>query len=105
MNEFEKETHENSDGEYAYKAVMDGKVKTRLWSIISLALGILSVAFCFIGWLGIAFSVAALVVAIISRKDLGYFNKITLGGIITSIFGLVFSITMLILTSLSILTL
>lgn len=105
MSEFENNPHENSESEYAYKSVMNGKVKTRLWSIISLALGIASIAFCFIGWLGIVFSVAAAAVAVYSRKDLGYFDKITLTGMISSIFGLVFSVTMIILTSLSIITL
>lgn len=101
MNEFEKRTEETGEGEYAYRAVMNGKAQTRLWSIISLALGALSLILCFTGWVGIVLSIAAVAMAIFSRKNLGYFDKLTLGGIITSIFGFVFSITVMIMNSLS----
>ncbi len=101
MNEFENRTEETTEGEYAYKAVMNGKVKTRLWSIISLLLGALSIILCFTGWVGLGFSIAAAVMAIVSRKSLGYFDKLSVSGIIVSIFGLVFSVAAVVVGSLS----
>lgn len=101
MNEFENRKEESTENEYAYKAVMNGKVKTRLWSIISLLLGSLSLILCFAGWVGLGFSIAAAAMAIVSRKSLGYFDKLTLSGIIVSIFGFVFSVAMIIVNSLS----
>ena len=40
MSEFDKNEGMPEGGEYAYKSVMGGKGKTRLWSVISLALAI-----------------------------------------------------------------
>lgn len=100
MNEFNKKREEATpESEYAFRSVISGETKTKLWSIIALTLSILSVALCYFGWVGIIFSVLALGMAIFSRKRLGYFDKMTLASIIVAIFGAVFSVAMLILKS------
>ena len=47
MSEFDKNEGMPEGGEYAYKSVMGGKAKTRLWSVISLALAVLALVLCF----------------------------------------------------------
>ena len=99
MNENKKNNNAIDDEEYVYKTVMDGKTPTRLWSVISISLSVIALALCFFGWWGIAFCAFGLAVAIVSRKKLGYFDKITLASIIVSIFAAVFSVATLIFNS------
>ena len=102
MQDYNREEMEgvNEENEYAYKKVMDGKVKTRIWSVISVALAVLSVVLCFVEEVGIAFGLASVIMSIVSRKSLGYFDKLSLGGIIGAIFGIVFSLAILVFNSL-----
>ena len=91
MSEFDKNEGMPAGGEYAYKSGMGGKGKTRLWSVISLSLAILALVLCFLGWVSMALCTIAVAFAIVSRKMLGYFDKITLASLIVSIFAMVFS--------------
>ena len=91
----------SAGGEYAYKSVMGEKNKTRLWSVISLTLAVLALALCFLGWVGMALCTIALAFAIVSRKMLGYFDRITLASLIVSIFAMVFSIVFTVMNSIS----
>jgi hypothetical protein len=102
MSEFKNNNTMPDEEEYVYRTVMDGKTPTRLFSVISLVLSIIGMALCYFGWWGISFGTAGIVMAIVSRKRLGYFDKITLGSIILSIFAIVFSVAMLILRSITI---
>lgn len=101
MQEYNREEMEGvtEENEYAYKTVMDGKVKTRTLSVISVALAALSVILCFIEEVGIALGLASIVMAIVSRKNLGYFDKLSLGGLIGAIFGIVFSLAIFVFNS------
>lgn len=101
MNENKKNNNAIDDEEYVYKTVMDGKIPTRLWSVISIGLSVIAFALSFFGWWGIAFGIFGLAVAIISRKKLGYFDKITLASIIVSIFATVFSVASIIFNSIN----
>ena len=102
MNENKNNNVMADEGEYVYKTVMNGKAPTRLWSVISISLSVSALALCFFGWWGIAFSILGLAIAIVSRKLLGYFDKITLASIIISIFAMVFSVAVLVFNSLAI---
>lgn len=103
MSELKNNETMPDEEEYVYRTVMDGKTPTRLWSIISLAFSIVAMSVCYFGWLGILFGILGLAIAIVSRKLLGYFDKMTLSSIIVAIFAIVFSVAMLILKSLSVL--
>lgn len=101
MNDFEKdrefEKEESGENEsYAYKTVMDGKPKTRTWSVISAFLAGLSVVLCFVWQAGLSLGAASVISAVVSRKNLGYFDKLSLGGLIGAIFGMVFSVAILV---------
>lgn len=103
MSELKNNETMPDEEEYVYRMVMDGKTPTRLWSIISLVFSIVAMALCYFGWVGMSFGILGLVIAFVSRKMLGYFDKITLSSIIVAIFAIVFSVAMLILKSLSVL--
>ena len=103
-NQFNEETKVNnesseSEGEYVYKTVIKNKENRRTWSVVSLILGVLSVLSLFVSWLSIAFGLLAVGSGIISRKNLGYFDKISISGIIVGIFGFVFAIAVMIFKS------
>lgn len=84
--------------EYAYQTVMNnGRPKTMGWSLASMITGILSVVCCCFGWTGLIFGVAAIIIAIVSRKSLGYFDGMSIAGLILGIFGLVFGVAMIIM--------
>ena len=75
-----------------------GKPKTLLWSLLSLIFGILSVALSIFGWVGIALGVCTVVFSIIGRKGLGFFNGLIISGLLSGIFGVVFSIAIILAT-------
>lgn len=93
------QSDESSD--YAFKNVMKGKENSRTFSIVSLVLAALSVAFSmFIPIGGIVSGVGAIVFGALSRRNIGYFDRPTLIGIFGAIFSIVFSLTVLLIKSL-----
>ena len=100
MKEKEKDPNtQNASGDVfgdVYKDVMELKSKSRLWSVIAISLGVLSVCLCFVFWLGLIFGVAAIIATVISRINIGYFDRISVAALIISIFGSVFSLIFMI---------
>ena len=74
------------------------KPKSVGWSIVSLVLGVVSVCYGFIGWLGLIIGIVAIVFAVVSRVSLGYFNGMSVAGLILGIFGVVFGAAVLIVS-------
>lgn len=68
-----------------------------IWSILSLAASILSVLLSPIYYAGIPLAAAAISMAIISSKKLGYFDKMSVVGLVIGIFGAVFGIFSIVL--------
>ena len=92
---------QNGQEEFIYKKVMLDKKNSRAWSLASLAMSIVALlCCCFIDWLGMVFSTVAIVFALISRKNIGYFDRLSLAGIIVGIFGIVFGIAGIVLSRL-----
>ncbi len=75
----------------------NGRPKTMGWSVASLVLGILSIACCCFGYAGIIFGAAAIAVAVISRRSLGYFDGMCIAGLLLGIFGTVFGISIIVM--------
>lgn len=85
--------NENADNtDYAYKNVIRDKHQRRTWSVVSFALAVLSLIFLFWPWVSLALGLVSVGAAAISRKNLGYFDKISLASMIIAIFGVVFAI-------------
>ena len=97
-NQNEESSHfgNYSEQDYAFQTLMrNGKPKTLGWSVASMVIGILSVVCCVLGWSGLILGVAAVVFSIISRKQLGYFDGMSVAGLILGIFGFVFGVSVL----------
>lgn len=88
-----EEKNEASENDYVYKSVMEGKAKSRSWSVASFVVSIASLlCCCFVSWVGVVLSTLAITFAIISRKNIGYFDGLSLAGLIIGIFGAVFGV-------------
>ncbi len=72
------------------EAIKEDKQKSRIWSVVAFALGLFSVAFCFLPWLGIALGVVSIVLCVVSRLNLGYFDRFGIAALFIAIFGIVF---------------
>ena len=100
MNEnYNRKTEAPDDGEYLYKSVLEGKKKSRIWSVVSLISSILSIICCCVPWPGAVLGILSIVFAVVSRSNIGYFDKIALAGLIVGIFGTVFSVFMIVITN------
>jgi len=90
-------TPQYSESDYAYKIVTEeGKPKNIGATVASMVCGIASVVISFDGIfaiLGIMLAIAAIILSVVGRKKLGYFNGFAIAGLITGIFGIVFGIT------------
>ena len=84
------ESSPNGEDRY-YEIFEKSKHKTLGWSVASLAFGIISVLCCFFGWIGLVFGVIAVLLSAISRVSLGFFDGMSIAGLILGIFGIVFA--------------
>lgn len=92
MNEENKNTNESQEKEYAFKAVIGGNKNSRIWSVVSLVVGIISVIFSYFSWFALICGLVAVALAVFSRITLGYFDGISIAGLIVGIFGVVFGL-------------
>lgn len=97
--EFDEKQINNSDApeseeNYAFQKVMPAKNKEnrRTWSVISLILSILSLLLVYFSWVSLILGILSVGSALISRKNIGYFDKISITGVLIAIFGIVFSL-------------
>lgn len=101
FNEEAKATNESNDGEqeYAFKHVLKKNPNKRTWSVVSIILAALSILLMPIPILPIAslvLGILAVGAAVLSRVNLGYFDKLSIAGLIIAIFDIVFSVAGLI---------
>lgn len=74
------------------------KPRTIIYSILSLALGIASIIFCCCsGWFGLAVGALGIVFSIVSRYHLGYFDGLSIAGMVLGICGALFGLAFVIL--------
>ena len=76
-----------------YKTVMDGVPRSRGWSLAAVIIGILSVLLSAIPFVGPVLGLIAVLTSVISRRHLGYFDGVAIGGIILGAIGFVFGLT------------
>ncbi len=92
----ESKAHDGESGEeseYVYKRVIKNKEQRRTWSVASVVLAALSILLLYFSWVSLVLGILSVGAALISRKNLGYFDKISLVALIISIFGVVFAVT------------
>lgn len=92
----------NDESKYAYETVSSfGRPKTMAWSLVAMITGIMSLSLSFFGWAAIALGIIAITCSAVSRKTLGYFDKMSLVGLILGIFGIVCGAAILVALSLA----
>ncbi len=100
QNQFDENKKSESASEqtenFAFENVMTNKKTRRTWSVLALLFAVLSLIFFWISWLGLVFGVLAVSFALLSRRELTYFDGLTLASILIGIFGIVFAIAGLI---------
>ncbi len=70
---------------------------TALWSLLSVLFSVLSIFLSVFYYVGIAFGVLGIVFAVISSLKLRYFDRMSIFGLVTGIFGAVFGTFALVL--------
>ena len=98
-NGYDNNPFEEKNDDYLFQMVTGrGRRKTYGWSLASMISGIFSVICCCTGYAGIIFGVLAIVFAIISRKNLGYFDGMAIAGLVLGIIGFVLGLALIIST-------
>ena len=72
------------------------KARTLIWSVISFIAGILSILLCPFYYLSFILSAVAVCMSLISRRNLGYFEKFAIMVLIFGLVGFVFGVFSLI---------
>ena len=75
-----------------YELPLSLSARKRFWSLASLILGALSIVLCFFYYVSIPFALLAIAFAFVSRKNFGFFDQLTIIGIILGIVGAVFGV-------------
>lgn len=93
FHEYEDKTGAaNADPIREETVTMIVKQKTHAFAIVSLITGIVSLICCCTGYFGIPFAVLSIVFAIVSRRHLGYFDSMTVVGLVLGIIGLIIGV-------------
>ena len=96
-NGYDNNPFENEENDYLFKMVTNnGRRKTYGWSVASMVSGIISVICCCTGYTGLIFGLLAIVFAVISRKNLGYFDGMAISGLVLGIIGFMLGIALII---------
>lgn len=79
-----------TDNEY-YELPLAIRSRSLIWSVISFAAGILSLLLCPFYYVSIVFALVSIGSSLISRHNLGFFEKFSIMGLILGIMGVVCS--------------
>ncbi len=101
MTEMNENGYENNpfedENDYLFAMVTrNGRRKTYGWSVASMISGVLSVICCCTGYSGIVLGLLAIVFAIISRRNLGYFDGMSISGLALGIIGFILGLALVI---------
>ena len=112
--DFDSDGYENTDNredknspltEEYYELPLSLSARKRIWSVAALILGALSILLCFVYYVSIPLAVCAIIFAFISRKNFGFFDQITIIGIILGLVGVVFGACAIVLDLIGVLEL
>ena len=93
--------HYNKNTDNLYESVSPFCPRTLAWSLVSFVTGLISIFVAFFGWAAIALGIIAIISSAVSRKTLGYFDKMSVGGLVLGIFGAVSGVIVLVAISLA----
>ena len=84
-----EEEREKSEAEEYYELPLALKSRSLIWSVVSFVLGALSLALCLFYYVGIPFAIAGLIFSMVSRRNLGFFEKYSIVGLVLGLMGAV----------------
>ena len=87
--ESEVEEEETDESEEYYELPLALKSRSLIWSVVSFVAGVLSLALCLIYYVSLPFAAGAIVCSLVSRKNLGFFEKYGITGLTLGIMGIV----------------
>lgn len=90
VSEIEEKNEDGSEEYYELPPAI--RSRTLIWSVASLVLGILSLLLCPFYYVSLVLAALAVGCTVVSRKNLGFFDKLAVLGIILGIMGFVFGI-------------
>ena len=96
--EVENENENTVSDEY-YELPLAIKSRTLLWSMVSFVLGALSLSLCLFYYISIPFAIASVIFSMVSRRNLGFFEKYSIMGLVFGLMGAVASAFCLIASS------
>lgn len=99
MEDFYDKTAEEKEEQKAPEAKESVSVappKTMAYSVICLILSLMSIVCCCTGFISLLFAAVSIAFAIVSRKHLGYFDAMSIVGLVVAIVGAVFSLFMIV---------
>ena len=82
------EEDEEEINEY-YELPLALKSRSLIWSVVSFSTGVLSLALCLFYYVSLFFATGAIVTSLVSRKNLGFFEKWGVIGLVLGIMGIV----------------
>lgn len=91
LEDFEPEMAKTDESEEYYELPLAIKSRSLIWAVLSFAAGILSLALCPFYYVGFVFVGVAVITSLISRHNLGFFEKYSIMGLVFGIMGFVFS--------------
>ena len=102
--EEEVETEDNApdSSEEYYELPLALRSRSLIWSVISFVAGVLSLALCSFYYVSLVFAVGSILSSLISRRNLGFFERYSIIGLVLGIMGVVCGIFSAIVNSLGI---
>ncbi len=100
--ELESEAESDDSSDEYYELPLAIKSRSLVWSVISFVAGVLSLAICTFYYVSLVFAAVSIVSSLISRKNLGFFERYAIIGLVLGIMGIVFGISSAIAASLGI---
>jgi hypothetical protein len=94
-------TVKDFDTENRYPLPPAIKSRTLKWGVVSLVMGILSILLCPIYYVGFICFAVAIVTMVVSRYNLGFFDKLSTIGLILGLVGFVFNVFSVIIQTLN----
>ena len=100
--EVEAEDNALDSSEEYYELPLALRSRSLIWSVISFVAGVLSLALCSFYYVSLVFAVGSILSSLISRRNLGFFERYSIIGLVLGIMGVVCGIFSAIVNSLGI---
>lgn len=95
-------TEKTDESDEYYELPLAIKSRSLIWAVIAFAFGILSLALCPFYYVSLVFAAGSVAASLVSRKNLGFFERYSIIGLVLGMMGVVCGIFSAIVTSIGI---